>query len=81
MVKTFAVGDRVVLTCQAAFNHPPVGTVGVITKLYEATGGKAAYVDWDCDGDPFDMALLRDLEYATEKDIEESDKGLDFLFE
>ena len=41
-------GDTVVLIEQSERNQPPIGTIGIITELYFAVGGAAAYMKWDC---------------------------------
>lgn len=80
----FSVGDTVVLDKQSHGDNPPVGTIGVISDIYEAMGGTAARVDWDVESRANKMweerVLLKHLSFHEPPEINESDESLDVLF-
>lgn len=80
----FSVGDTVVLDKQSHGDNPPVGTIGVISDIYEAMGGTAARVDWDVEARSNKMweerVLLKHLSIQEPPEINESDASLDVLF-
>ena len=80
----FSVGDTVVLDKQSHGDNPPVGTIGVISDIYEAMGGTAARVDWDVESRANKMweerVLLKHLSFHEPPEINESDASLDVWF-
>ena len=80
----FSVGDTVVLDKQSHGDNPPVGTIGVISDIYEAMGGTAARVDWDVESRANKMweerVRLKHLSFHEPPEINESDASLDVLF-
>lgn len=77
----FEIGDVVTLVEQNERLQPPAGTVGTITSFFNAMGGPAAYIDWDCNAKyGHNRALLKHLMLHEIPEIEESNESVDILF-
>ena len=83
MSNIYSVGDSIELI-RSNHGDPPIGSIGLITKLYEAFGGPAAQITWD-DKPPKGVrwgnrVLLENVKLVDPPEIDESDISLDILF-